>query len=453
MKRLKLSILGVRGVVGEAFTPDLAVTFAQAFGTYVEGGVIFVSRDTRPSGEMIRSAVIAGLLSTGCEVVDLGICPTPAMELAVKRHGGAGGVAITAGHNPSEWNALKFVSGAGRLLNAYQGEELLDVVHQAEFTRATWDALKPLRRESYAVPEYVDTLLQHLDVSAIRARRFRVAVDGCNGACSVSTVQFLQALGCEVLAINDEPERPFPHDPEPNPANMSQLRAMVKASGADIGFAQDAEGSRLGVVTEKAEPLSEEYTICMAAEIVLGEGCRSVVTNLCTTRSLDDIARRHHARLERTKIGEPYIVECMLFSDACLGGEGSGGVVFPKINHTFDSTATLGFILQHLARTGMSASELAGTVPRYAMVKEGLACSPDRAPAVMARLRDWVEEHPEMGSVDLSDGIRVERGEAWVHIRPSMTEPVLRVIAEAAGHAAARALADETIGHIRRYLL
>lgn len=453
MKRLKLSILGLRGVVGEALTPELVVTFAQAFGTYVEGGPIFISRDTRPSGEMIRSAVIAGLLATGCEVVDLGICPTPAMELAVKEHGGAGGIAITAGHNPSEWNALKFVNSAGRVLAAYQGEELLDVVHQGEFTRAGWDQLKPLRCEEYAIPEYVSALVERLDAQAIRRRRFKVAVDVCNGACCTSTRLFLQALGCEAVMINDEPGRPFPHDPEPNPDNMSQLRALVKASGADVGFAQDAEGSRLGIVTETGDSLSEEYTLCLVADALLGNGCRGVVTNICTTRSLEEIARRHGAWVERTKVGEPHIVEAMLFHTACLGGEGSGGVVLPRFNHTFDSTATMGCLLEHMAHTGQPISALAAVVPRYAMVKERIPCSPDRAPAVMARLREMVEDHPEVGRVDLTDGILMERSQGWVHVRPSMTEPALRVIAEAPTMAEAQALADETSAHLRRYLL
>lgn len=453
MKPLKLSILGVRGVVGEALTPELVVTFAQAFGTYIEGGPIFVSRDTRPSGEMIRSAVIAGLLSTGYEVVDLGVCPTPAMELAVRRHGGAGGVAITAGHNPADWNALKFVASTGRLLNSYQGEELLDVVHQAEFTRAAWDGLKPLRLEGGAIREYVDALLETVDVDAIRRRRFKVAVDCCNGACVQSTIQFLGTLGCEVLAINDEPGRPFPHDPEPTPDNMSQLRAMVKASGADIGFAQDAEGSRLGLVTEQWQALPEEHTLCVVAQAILEDGCGTVVTNLCTTRAVDDLAQRYGARVVRTKVGEPHIVEAMLFHEACLGGEGSGGIVLPRLHHTFDSTAAIGCLLSHLARTGRTLSQLAAAVPRYSMLKERIPCPPERAPAVMARLRDMVEEHPEVGKVDLTDGIRVERGTAWVHIRPSMTEPVLRIIAEAESPEDARALADETSSQVRGTLV
>ncbi len=453
MKPLKLSILGVRGVVGEALTPELVVTFAQAFGTYVEGGPIFVSRDTRASGEMIRSGVLAGLLSTGYEVVDLGICPTPAMELAVKRHGGAGGVAITAGHNPADWNALKFVASTGHLLNSYQGEELLDVFHQAEFTRARWDGLKPLRQEAFAVPEYVNALLETVDVAAIRRRRFKVAVDCCNGASAESTTRFLSALGCEVVAINEEMGRPFPHDPEPTPDNMNQLRAMVKASGADLGFAQDAEGSRLGLVTEQWQALSEEHTLCIAVQMIPEGGCGAVVTNLCTTRAVDDLAAQRGARVVRTKVGEPHIVEAMLFHDACLGGEGSGGIVLPRLNHTFDSTAVIGCLLEHLAHTGRTLSELAEAIPRYAMVKERIPCPPERAPAVMARLREMVEEQPAADRVDLTDGIRIERDAAWVHIRPSMTEPVLRIIAEAESDAEARALADETSGHVRRYLV
>ncbi len=453
MKRLKLSLLGVRGVVGEAFTPELVVSFAQAFGTYVEDGPIFVSRDTRTSGQMIRSGVLSGLLSTGYEVVDLGVCPTPAMELVVKRHKGAGGVAITAGHNPAEWNALKFVSPAGHLLNAYQGQELLDVLHQGEFTRAAWDGLKPLRRDSSAVPEYVAALVGLFDREAIRQRRFKVAVDCCNGACTTSTPLFLEALGCELVAINAEAGRPFPHDPEPNPDNMNQLRAMVRASGADIGFAQDAEGSRLGIVTEKGDPLSEEYTLCIAADIVLGTGCGRVVTNVCTTSAVDDIAAGHGARVERAKIGEPHIVEAMLFSDACLGGEGSGGVVLPALNHTFDATAVMGTILEHMARTGRPVSDLATAVPRYSMIKENIPCPPDRAANIMSRLRETMEEEPEGASIDFTDGILARREREWVHVRPSMTEPVLRVIAEAPTSAAARAIADGVSSRVRRYMV
>ncbi|HOJ23265.1 MAG TPA: phosphoglucosamine mutase [Armatimonadota bacterium] len=452
MKPLKLSILGVRGIVGEALTPELVVTFAQAFGTYIEGGPIFVSRDTRPSGVMIASSVIAGLLATGYEVIDLGVCPTPAMELAVRRHNGAGGVAITAGHNPSDWNALKFVAGTGRLLNAYQGEELLDVFHQGEFARARWDGLKPLRHQAHAVPEYVEALLEQVDREAIRKRRFKVAVDCCNGACVDATMRFLTALGCNVLAINDEVERPFPHDPEPNPDNMSQLRAMVKASGADIGFAQDADGSRLGVVTEKWDALSEEYTLCLIAEMLLQSG-DTLVTNSCTTRAVEDIAARRGARTIRTKVGEPHIVETMLFHDAALGGEGSGGIVLPRMHHVFDSTAAIAYILDYLARTDRPISALAGSIPRYYMVKERVPCPPERAPAVMARLREMVDERPDLGNVDFTDGIRLERGRSWVHLRPSMTEPVLRIIAESETAGEARSLVDEWGGHVRSFLL
>ena len=244
------------------------MTFAQAFG-YVEA-VSLRRGDTRLGRNIARQP--AGLLSTATVggPGDLRRRRWNGGEAARRRQG-------RGNHRRAQprLERAQFVSGSGRLLNAYQGEELLDVVHQAEFTRARWDGLKPLAREDHAVPEYVDALLETVDVAAIRQRRFKVAVDCCNGACTLSTARFLQALGCEVLAINDEIGRPFPHDPEPNPDNMSQLRAMVKATGADIGFAQDAEGSRLGIVTEKWEALSEEYTLCIAADIVLGDGCQA----------------------------------------------------------------------------------------------------------------------------------------------------------------------------------
>src|SRR5262245_47047996 len=292
MKPLKIGITGVRGIVGETFTPELAVDFAEAFGTYLDRGRILVSRDTQPSGVMIRSAVLAGLLAAGCEVVDLGVCPTPSMQLAVEWLHADGGIAITAGHNPWQWNALKFVRGDGLYLNSTQGEELLDIFHQGEFAKATWDAIKHTVQMANPIDEHIKVLSESFAGEAIRSRNLTVAVDCCNGACSFLSPKWLATLGCEVLAVNDAPNAPFPHAPEPKRETMAQLCAVVKAGHAAIGFAHDADGERLGIVTDLGEPLSEEMTLAVAADIRLRKQPGTVVTNVSTSSAIDIIADR-----------------------------------------------------------------------------------------------------------------------------------------------------------------
>src|SRR6185369_7221325 len=292
MKPLKIGITGVRGIVGETFTPELAVDFAESFGTYLDRGRILVSRDTRPSGPMIRSAVLAGLLAAGCEVVDLGICPTPSMQLAVKWLKADGGIAITAGHNPWQWNALKFVRSDGLYLNPTQGEELLDIFHQGEFVKATWDTIRQGVQTEDAIEAHLKVLHDSFAADVIRSRKLTVAVDCCNGACSFVSPKWLGLLGCEVLAVNDNPSAAFPHPPEPKPETMAQLCAVVKAGRAAIGFAHDADGERLGIVSDLGEPLSEEMTLAIAADIRLRKKAGTIVTNVSTSSGVDLIAAR-----------------------------------------------------------------------------------------------------------------------------------------------------------------
>jgi phosphomannomutase len=438
MKPLKIGITGVRGVVGETFTPELAVAFAQAFGTYLDGGRILVCRDTRPSGPMVRAAVLAGLMAAGCEVTDLGVCPTPSMQLAVVRAGAEGGIAVTAGHNPSQWNALKFVRADGLYLNPTQAEELLDIFHQGEFAKAAWDAVARRVEEADAVEGHVGLLLKSFDAEAVRARRLKVAVDCCNGACSRLIPRWLEELGCEVLAVNDDPEAPFPHSPEPKPETMAQLRAVVKAGRADVGFAHDADGERLGVVTERGEPLSEEATLVLAAEILLPRKPGTVVTNVSTSGAVEQVAARHGSRVVRVPVGQAYISEAMVETGAVLGGEGSGGVSLPGVHPTHDSAAAVGLILEHLALSGEPLSEVAARLPRLSMVKHNVEAQPNQLYSRLQSLRAEVEragyEH------DLTDGIKYEADGGWLHARASNTESMIRLIAEAADEHAARDL-------------
>jgi len=440
MKPLKIGITGVRGIVGQTFTPEVAVGFSQAFGTYLDGGRILVCRDTRASGPMVRAATIAGLLAAGCEVIDLGISPTPSLQLAVTWLKADGGIAITAGHNPSQWNALKFVRGDGLYLNPTQAEELLDIFHQGEFAKATWDQIVPAIQHEDPIAHHIELLKYVFDVEAIRHRQLKVAIDCCNGACSLLMPRWLREIGCEVLAINDDPTATFPHAPEPKPQNMAQLGAVVKAGRADIGFAHDADGERLGIVTELGQPLSEELTFALATRIRLQQKTGNVVTNISTTGAIEQIAATYEGTVVRTPVGQTYISEGMIEVNSVLGGEGSGGVTVPELHLTHDSAAAVGLILEGLARDGRPVSKLVEELPQLTMLKHNFPVDPSRLYSVLQNFRVSVER--EQLTCDLTDGIRVVLPEGWVHVRASNTESMIRLIVEADETRSAQNLLD-----------
>ncbi len=440
MKPLKIGITGVRGIVGQTFTPELVVQFSQAFGSYLDGGRILICRDTRPSGPMIRSAVIAGLLAAGCEVIDLGVSPTPSMQLAVKGLNADGGIAITAGHNPAQWNALKFVRGDGVYLNPTQAEELLDIYHQGEFAKANWQTIKQTVQYEDPIPHHIEVLNNAFALETTKLEKLVVAIDCCNGACSLMTPQWLEALGCEVLAVNNEPTGVFPHEPEPKAETMAQLSAVVKAGRADIGFAQDADGERLGIVTEKGERLSEETTLAIASLIRLKETAGTIVTNISTTGAIDIIADRFGGAVIRTPVGQAYISEAMIEHAAMLGGEGSGGVTIPEVQLSHDSAAAIGLILDHLSRTGKKVSELVEQLPRLTVLKHNIAVEPNRLYSVLQDFRATVES--ENLQCDTTDGLKVTMPTGWVHVRASNTESIIRIIVESENAAEAPHLLD-----------
>jgi phosphoglucosamine mutase len=448
MKPLKIGITGVRGIVGEAFTPELAVGFAQAFGTYLDAGRIVVCRDTRPSGPMVQAAVCSGLLAAGCEVIDAGICPTPSMQLAVEQFNAQGGIAITAGHNPSQWNALKFVRSDGLYLNAIQAEELLDIFHQGEFLKTTWDKINTEILHENAIEPHIQVLRKSFDVNLIRSKKLIVAVDCCNGSCALLIPRWLEALGCEVLAVNDDPSAPFPHAPEPTPNTMAQLRAVVRAGHANVGFAHDADGERLGIVTENGEPLSEELTLPLTALVRLQKSIGPIVTNVSTGTRIDRVAAKYGASVIRTPVGQSFISESIIESGAILGGEGSGGISVPEVHATHDSAAAIGLILEHLARSGETISDLARQLPQLTMLKHNIPVEPNRLYSVLQNFRMVVET--EDIEYELIDGVKVFFSDGWIHVRASNTESIIRIIVEADDSTRAQELIDWARDRVRR---
>jgi len=437
-RSLKISVSGVRGIVGESFTPHLVAQFAQAFGSYVGRGDILVGRDTRTSGPMVEEAIVAGLLAVGCRPVLLGICPIPSIQVKARYSQAAGAIAITASHNPIEWNALKFITGDGLFLKAQQAQELLDVYHQAQFSLVENAEVKRVKADADAVSEHLDRLTAYLDVETIRQAGIAVAFDCCNGAGSVLTPRFLDMLGCRTHPLYATPDGHFPRGPEPTPENVADLCAHVKNTGAVVGFAQDVDADRLAIVDEHGRPIGEDYTLALAVRYVLSKTPGTVVTNLSSSRAIDDVAAEFGCPIMRTKIGEINVTEVLLAEGAVVGGEGNGGVIIPAIHPCRDSFAGMGVVLEYLATSGKTVSALVSEIPRYEIVHGRIECSTQTAHRVVRELR---KRHTG-DRVNTLDGIKIDTPDGWVHIRPSNTEPILRVTAEGRSRGDAQALLD-----------
>ncbi|MGE0884855.1 MAG: phosphoglucosamine mutase [Blastocatellales bacterium] len=449
---LKISISGVRGVVGQSLTPTLLARFAEAFGTYVGSGTIVIGRDTRTSGEMVRQAVIAGLLSSGCRVIDLGVCPVPTVQLIVRQHKASGGIAITASHNPAEWNALKFVNSEGLFLSAGQARELLDIYHQGDYTKVAGSEMRGIQRlndaATGALDAHIRAIVDAVGKLPVRNRKLKVALDSCNGAASVIAPRLLEELGAEIVTINTTPDGSFPRGAEPVAENLSALCQLVKDSKADVGFAQDMDADRLAVVDERGEPIGEDSTLVLAARYVLGKTAGAVVTNLSTSSAMDDVARMFGCTLHRSKIGEANVTEMMQQVGAIIGGEGNGGVIYPKINFCRDSQVAMALILHLLAESGRTVSDLMSDLPRYWMIKEKLPCPSDKISAALKMIRnDYADQQ-----MDLRDGVKVIFDDGWLHVRGSNTEPIIRIVAEAQSELRAKQILDSVFEKVSELL-
>jgi phosphomannomutase len=424
---LKISISGVRGVIGDSLSPTLLTRFAQAFGTYVGSGAVVIGRDPRTSGEMVKQAVVAGLLSSGCRAIDIGICPVPTIQLLVRRHHANGGIAITASHNPAEWNALKFIGPEGLFLNAGQAREMLDIYHQGEYTKVTGPEMRSVEEITGATDVHIKAILDELGPLPVRSKRIRVVIDSCNGAASLAAPKLLEALGAEVIAINVTPNGFFPREAEPSPENLGDLCAAVKAHQADIGFAQDMDADRLAIVSEQGIPIGEDYTLVLATTYILGKTPGPVVANLSTTTALEAVTKGFGCPYIETKIGEANVTDGMIRQRAIIGGEGNGGVIYPRINFARDSLVGMALVLHLLASTNRSVTELLNDIPQYRMVKEKLGCPSHKIGAILKMLSAEYAGYP----MDMRDGVKVTLPNGWFLVRGSNTEPIIRVLAEA----------------------
>lgn len=435
----------MRGVIGESLTPSLLTRFAQAFGTYVGPGTIVIGRDPRRSGEMVRQSVIAGLLSSGCRVVDIDMCPVPTIQLMVRRHRALGGVAITASHNPAEWNALKFIGVDGLFLNCDRAREMLDIYHQGEYTKVAGADMRNVDDLPGAIDVHIKTIVEVLGPLSTSGRKLRVVLDACNGAGSIIGPQLLEALGAEVISINVSPDGSFPRPAEPLPENLGPLCDAVKQYRADVGFAQDMDADRLAIVSEQGLPIGEDYTLVLAALRVLSHENGAVVANLSSTSVLGEVAARFGNPLFLTKIGEVNVTQEMQKRQAVIGGEGNGGVIYPRINFARDSLVGMGLVLHLLVETSQSITQLVNSLPRFSMIKEKLPCPSQKTTTVLRALRKEYANH----RMDLRDGIKVILPNGWFLVRGSNTEPIIRVIAEAANDTDVRKIMADVYSSVR----
>lgn len=445
-----VSVSGIRGHVGTDLTPELVARYAAALGAWAHSAqsvprsarsAVVLGRDARTSGPMFARAATAGLMSVGVDVIDLGIVPTPTVQLAVEYHHAAAGLILTASHNPIEWNALKFVGPDGIFLDAEAGNRLQALADQGP-PRAAWDSLGQLQQDPGAIDRHLEAILAlpQIDAEAIRKRRFRVALDCVRGAGATAMVPLLERLGCEIHGINLETDGRFPRPPEPVPENLGELARLVRETGAEIGFAVDPDVDRLALVDETGRPIGEDYTLAFAVMAVLdgrlsAAEVPTVVVNLSTSLVVEDAARSRGARLVRAPVGEANVARAIRDERAVIGGEGNGGVMFPALHLGRDAPLGVALILHLLVRNGVTLSQLVSASPRYTIVKAKGPRGPELRP-LYQRLR---QRFPDANADD-RDGLRLSWQDRWLHVRPSGTEPIVRLIAEAPTTAEAEAL-------------
>ncbi|HSG29543.1 MAG TPA: phosphoglucosamine mutase [Candidatus Krumholzibacterium sp.] len=424
---LMVSISGVRGILGEGMNPAAAERYTAAYAEWLKGSHVVVGRDSRASGRSLSHAVVSALNFKGIEVTDIGIASTPTVEIMVEELGADGGIIITASHNNERWNALKFLDSSGEFIDASAVEAIEAMVAGSGILYDPPGRPGLCRKVEDADQTHIERILglDVLDAGTISSRGLSAAIDCVNGAGSRIVPMLLERLGVAVKAIHTDVESPFPHDPEPRPANLAELSGLVRETGADIGIAVDPDADRLVLVGEDGVVCSEELTLALAADFVLGKRKGPVAANLSSSRLIDDIARRHGVSSFRSKVGEANVIAVMKRHGAVIGGEGNGGVIFPAIHYGRDAMTGMALILQMLAEEDVGLCGKIASLPSYRIIKEKMPFDGD-LDAVGERLEKEFE-----GEINTIDGIRIDMPSGWVHLRRSNTEPVVRIIAEA----------------------
>ena len=440
-----LTISGLRGVIGNGLDPAYLVDFACAIGAMAGGGPVVLARDGRSSGLMIKQAVASGLMASGCRVLDADITSTPTCGVLVQELRAAGGLMITASHNPIEWNGLKPFNSEGSVFDDAQGERLLEILSKRAFRLAVWNGLGTLQPIADPAAPHLRRVLSLVDPAAIRPGRAKVVLDCNHGSGSILGPRLLEELGCEVHVLGGEPDGQFEHVPEPLEQNLTGLCAEVKRRGADVGFAQDPDADRLAIVDETGRYIGEELTLALCTDYILKRTPGPVVVNGSTSRATADIAARHGCAFYRSYVGEANVTARMKSVGAIIGGEGNGGLIEPRVGYVRDSFAAMAYVLAGLAENRRALSGWVDSLPKYTIVKDKITCPREKVDAACAALK----KHYRDASAEEGDGLRLDWPDRWVQVRASNTEPILRVIAEAPDPAQARILCREALDLVK----
>jgi phosphomannomutase len=450
-KALRISHVGLRGVVGAGMTAGHVLDFASAFGTFLEPGKgIIVGRDPRASGAMIREGVLAGLMACGHDVISLGIVSTPVIQHAIRRLDAAGGISIGASHNSAGWNALKFFGSQGIYLSTAEAGELLDIYHLKKFAFVEWSRIGSLRHQHNAIDLYLDELARVYDFEALR--RFKVVVDCCNGTSSLILRRLNERFGFRFLLINEQTEGvSFAHEPSTNARTVGlQLAPLVRPLNADAGFLFDADSDRIAFATEEGAPVSEEMVLPMLADYLLPRGRgKLVITNLSTTALVDEVASRHGGKVVRVPVGRQSAIDALSSyrpEQIAVAGEGTGAVMMPQFRFVYDGIASMMTILSMMHERGQKLTEIIAAYPRYSILKGEVPLVSHRIPALLTELRERNAE----AAANMSDGIRVDWPDRWFHVRVSQTEPIVRIICEQRGDPPER-LFNGLLEHVRSF--
>lgn len=427
---LMVSISGIRGIFGTDLTPQNLALYASAFGTWLQGGTVVLGRDSRVTGELCERTVTAALQAVGCDVIQVGIVPTPTVAMGVLRHKTAGGIIISASHNPAEWNALKLLNGKSEFLDASQGDQVIRIARNHNARYVGYQGIGRVFFDQTLIERHIDAILElpYIDAGLIAGAGFHVALDAVNGAGSHAVPRLLERLGvAKITRLHCVPDGLFPHDPEPLPEHLSEICERVTDSASDIGFVTDPDADRLSIVGEDGNLLGEEYTQALAFDFMLEKKPGPVATNLSSSRVTDDIAAKHGQTCHRAAVGEINVVKEMQRVGAVIGGEGNGGVINPDLHYGRDALVGIAMVLQHLAETGKTAAQIRSEMPDYVITKTKVDIGDLNPDAILSS----VAESYASEKIDTTDGVKIDFSDGWVHLRKSNTEPIIRIYAEA----------------------
>jgi len=451
------SISGIRGTiggkVGDNLTPIDAVKYAAAYGSWVKAQrnktdhKVVVGRDARISGEMIQQLVMQTLVGMGIDVIDLGLSTTPTVEVAVALENADGGIILTASHNPKQWNALKLLNSKGEFLDANAGQEILDIAENESTDFAEVDDLGEISLNQAYIDIHIDEILNLplVNVDAIKKAKFKVVVDGVNSTGGIAVPLLLEALDVQPVKLYCEPNGEFPHNPEPLKEHLGDLMELVVEENADFGLVVDPDVDRLAFVDEKGDMFGEEYTLVAVADYVLQNTPGNTVSNMSSSRALRDVTKKHGCSYSASAVGEVNVVQMMKDTDAVIGGEGNGGIIYPELHYGRDSLVGIALFLSYLAEINIPVSQLRKEYPSYFMSKKKIALTPQLD--VDAILKQMAEKYASE-KIDIIDGVKIDFAENWVHLRKSNTEPIIRIYTEAKSQEKADALADRIITEI-----